>query len=211
MFLPLSRQRTDDAHHAAGEDDINHVYAHQRGSERGDHDDVQQHALFLQHARAQIQHNIHDDRRDARLHARQHGGNIGIIRKQRVEIRHQRQNDQRRNDRRQRRHGDARRTRHAPSDENRAVDRNRAGTGLRNSRHVQHVILFEPLQIVHKTPFHQRHDNESAAERKRADGEHGKKQRNQPFFQAHFFQFHKQFLLMGEYDGDVVPQPLPRT
>ena len=193
-FLPPSRNRADHADHAAGQNDIDHVHAGNRRRERRDHDDIQQPALGLDDARTEVEHHVHDDRRHARLHAREHRRHIRVIRKQRVEIRHERENHHRRNDRRDGRHDDARRARDTLADENRAVDRNRAGARLRNRRHIQHFVFVEPFQIIDEPPFHQGHDDEAAAKRERADGEHGKKQRHQPLFQAHRLDFRIQVI-----------------
>ena len=50
----------------------------------------------------------------------------------------------------------------------RPVDGDGSGGGLSNGNEIQHLILLNPVQLIHKFLLHQRDDNIAAAEGKRA-------------------------------------------
>ena len=85
-FLPPSHDGADHADDAAGQNDIDDVHTGNRRDECHNHDDVQQPSPGFEHARAEVEHHIDDDRRHACLHARKYRRDIRVIGKQRVKI-----------------------------------------------------------------------------------------------------------------------------
>lgn len=126
--------------------------------------------------RAHVPHDRRDDRADACLHPGQHPADHGVVPEQLIEIGDERDDDERWDD-----GGDGRgecpgQPCELVAHDDRAVDRDGAGGGLRDGDKIEHLVLADPVPLVHEPLFHQRDDHIAPAEGERAEIQRGKKQ-----------------------------------
>lgn len=106
----------------------------------------------------------HDYRRHAGLHAPEQGLDRRMIPEGAVEHGDQRQDDEGGNHRAQHRAENAGKAPQPVAHHDGAVDGNRAGGGLGNGHQVQHLLLINPVQLLHEFIPEQRYDDIPSAE-----------------------------------------------
>lgn len=152
------------------EDDHNHIdIKHCIGDKRCGHQGNIHPRAGLQHLAAEVEYHIQNDRRYAGLHSLEQQSDVMIGGKGVVEHRNDRKNDHRGNDRSQHCHGHSHKPFYLPAYQNRSVYCDGARRGLRQSGHVQHFLLIDPMQLIHKFFLHKGHDDKTTAKGKAAD------------------------------------------
>lgn len=160
-------------HHAecrCGKDDHDHIdMKHRIGDKCRRHQGNIHPRAGLQHLAAKVEHHIQNDRRHTGLHPLEQQGNIVVGGKGVVEHRDDREDDHGRNDGPQHRHEHPDQPLYLPAHQNRRIDGDGTRRGLRQRGHVQHFLLIDPVQLIHKFLLHKGHDDKAAAEGKAAD------------------------------------------
>ena len=173
-------QEADDADNCRCKDDIDDVYVEKEiEDESACHDADGEDAFFFCHMTAQVAGHVQDHGCHARLHAVEDGGHIGIGGKSRVEKGDDAQDHHGREDGSQDCREHPCKAADFPSHQNRRIDSHRPGTGLGEGGEVQHFLLIDPFQILHKLPPHKPHDHKPSPEGKGADVESGEKEGSQ--------------------------------
>jgi len=173
-------QSQDNSQYCRCQNDVYHIHIKEEScAEGGCHDHHVYRGLGFHHAHSQVAHHVQNHRRHAGLHALEHQRHIGVGGKRCIEERDHRQNGQRRQDGADYRHNHSQEAPYPPAYQNSGIDGNGSRRRLGQGRQVQHLLIINPMQAVHKFPFHKRDDDKASAKSKCADVEHTEKQLRQ--------------------------------